>query len=140
MIINKYFNYGFSILESIVSLAFIASVGIALFGLINSSLFTLNKLQDKQEYNDAIHNTMAFMEVINPMLLPEGIETIGIYKIKWKSDLLIESKDNIDPFYRGRGLYVVAMYKVNIEVSFNDKTTNFFLKKIGYKKVRNFEL
>ncbi len=63
----------------------VATLGIALFAWINSTLANLNRIGEHMRRETAMDNALAFMQTINPMLEPQGEHLLGTYRIKWSS-------------------------------------------------------
>ncbi len=61
---------GFSLLEAIVALAILASVGMALFAAMNQSLGMVAKAERVRERESALRNAVAWMQVGTPVNLP----------------------------------------------------------------------
>ena len=63
---------GFSLLEAIVALAILASVGMALFAAMNQSLSMVARAEKVRERESALRNAVAWIQVVNPAQQPRG--------------------------------------------------------------------
>jgi len=127
---------GFTVLEAIVALILLATIGMALFSWINTNFISLHRIQQAQYRNDAIRNALAFIKTVNPLENPEGEETLGIHTFRWQSEAVKLPKDGISAS-GGIGLFQVALYDVKMEVSNqNEILARFTVRQVGYRQVR----
>ncbi|MDM8558491.1 prepilin-type N-terminal cleavage/methylation domain-containing protein [Candidatus Parabeggiatoa sp. HSG14] len=130
---------GFTLLEAIVALVLVATVGIALLDWVNTNLISLQRVQAAQQRNDAIRNVLAFMDTVNPLEKPQGEETIGIYKISWNATAIELPKDGVSTT-GGMSIFQIGLYDTKIEVHVNDVlTARFTLRQVGFEQVLKFE-
>jgi general secretion pathway protein I len=135
---NRRRSLGFTLIEAIVALVLIGSVGMALFSWINASIVSLRRVEDSNARNDAAANVIEYMQSVNPMLTPLGKADFGAYQIQWNSDPLTDEVDGVTS-PAGNSLYQMGMYQTKISVVKADDP-NWFdlkLKLVGYKKVRS---
>jgi general secretion pathway protein I len=132
---------GFTLLEAIVALVLIGSAGMALFGWINGTLLSLNRIRDANAMAEAKLNVLEYMNAVNPMLKPEGEAAFGTYRATWKAEATTAIQDNV-AYPKGTGLFQLALYRTAIEIVREDGTPwfAFDLKQVGYKKVREMKL
>lgn len=131
---------GFTLLEAIVALVLISTVGMATFGWINRSLDTLARIQDAQAHDLAVRNALDWMETVNPMLQPRGRERLGSLTISWDSSEIQARRDGVG---RGGGLslYQLALYETEVVVVEGDlERARFSLRQVGFELVREFRL
>ncbi|MDY7539951.1 prepilin-type N-terminal cleavage/methylation domain-containing protein [Undibacterium sp. RTI2.1] len=128
---------GFTLLEAIVALALVGTIGMTLFAWINTSIISLGKIQASNARNDATANVINYMQAVNPMLNPDGGAEFGAYRISWKSQVFGPVADNVG-YPIGIGLYKVGLYDVEVKAQTADDPSWFtlHLKLSGYKKVR----
>ncbi len=133
-------NNGFTLLEALMSLLLIATIGMASFDWINSSLESLGRVQDHSLRQQAVRNALSFMESVNPMNDPSGEAKMGPYTIYWESRLAEPEKDGVGhPF--GISLYRLGLYDTHIKVGINEKEiASFDLRQVGYRQVREFRI
>ena len=131
---------GFTLLEAIVALVMIGSMGMALFGWINNTALSLRRIQDANAVAEAELNALAYMDTVNPMLNPDGEAEFGAYRLSWKAAAATAVQDN-SGYPRGIGLYQLALYDTQVKVERGGAAWfEFALKQVGYKKVREMKL
>lgn len=128
---------GFTLLEAIVAMVLVASIGMALFSWINTNIVSLRHIQDSNARAEATVNVLEYMNTVNPMLTPEGKTDLGIYRLRWKSEALTALQDGAN-YPQGISLYQLALYRTTIKVEKNSGEPWFelALRQVGYKKVR----
>lgn len=127
---------GFSLLEAIVALAILASVGLAVFASINASLMMVERAARSQEGDTAARNAIAWLEVMNPMEVPEGEERVGDFVMRWNAVALEPPRPAVT-VTMAPGLYEVALYEVEVEVVRDDALVRqFTLRRMGHRQVR----
>ena len=82
---------GFSLLEAIVALTLMSSVGLALFAWANTTRLSLLRVQDASERHEAVLNAVEFMKLVNPMLEPTGSTSMGRIRLNWSSEAITPS-------------------------------------------------
>jgi general secretion pathway protein I len=139
--INKSANnseLGFTLIEVIVSLVLIASVGMALYSWINSSLGSLNRVKENTFHQEVTRNAMSFMQTINPMTQPSGESDVGFYNISWQSQLVGPPKVG-SGLLGGTSLYELALYDTSVHVAFRqEEITAFDMRLVGYRQIKEF--
>lgn len=130
---------GFTLLETIVALVLISSVGMALLSWVHSNIINLQQVRNANERNQAIRNTLSFMDTVNPSLIPSGEHQLGMFLIRWQANLIDGPKDGLN--LEGRlGYFQLALFDTNISI-FKDEQmlTQFSLRQTGYQQVRTPE-
>jgi len=130
-------QHGFTLIEAIVALVLIATTGMALFSWINSSITTLNRVQEINAESVVTVNALEYMSNINPMTTPEGKANLGSCTVSWKAVADTAPRDGASyPF--GISLYQLAMYQTRVTVQKLDGKFwfAFTLQQVGYKKAR----
>ncbi len=131
---------GFTLLEALVAMLLIATIGMATFDWINSSLGSLGRVQAHHLRQQAIRNALAFMEQVNPMEHPTGERKMGPYSIRWESRLTEPAKDG-SGYPAGISLYKLGLYDTHIRIDINEKNiAEFDLRQVGYTQVREFRI
>lgn len=130
-------NAGFSLMEAIVAMVLIAGAGMALFAWINGSIASLASLQEANQRSDATVNILEYMDGVNPMMAPEGTATLGSYSIRWRSEPVAPPVDGVN-YPRGKSLYQLALYRVDVSVLAEDGQRWFGLqlRQVGYRRTR----
>lgn len=127
---------GFSLLEAIVALTLVATLGASLFAWMNSSLSSLNRVRDASIERSARLNIIEYCKGINPMNRPEGGHDFGAYRIEWKSQLKEPVTDAIG-YPAGRGNFQIGFYDLKVQ-AFRAGAPWFLLEldQVGYLRVR----
>lgn len=127
---------GFSLLEAIVALTILASVGLAMFAAMSQSMQMVGRAEDSRATGVAMRNALATLERINPSTTPRGETTLGAYTLRW------DAKEMEPPHpgatgYLSPGLYDVALYNVSIELHQNGRRVyEGQLRRVGYVQAR----
>jgi general secretion pathway protein I len=128
-------QHGFTLLEAIVAIVLIATTGMALLSWINTNLIALNRVQDVQRRNESIRNALNFIDTLNPMLKPEGEQTLGIYTFKWHSTEIDPSRNNVNSSGYD-GYYLVALYNIELAIYIDNAPISIVnAHQIGYKQI-----
>lgn len=130
---------GFTLLETIIALVLISSVGMALLSWVHSNIMNLQQVRNANERNQAIRNTLSFMDTVNPSLIPTGEHQLGMFLIRWQANLVDGPKDGIT--LDGRiGYFQLALFDNYITILKDDQIlTQFALRQTGYQQVRTPE-
>lgn len=119
---------GFTLLEVIVSMVLIATVGMAAYALISSNVSNLERVKDHLERVQLVRNALAFMEQVNPMEDKSGSTELGDYMLRWKASLVQPRVSGADNSY-----YVVGLYKTHVTLSLRGKVVEAFdVLQVGY--------
>ncbi len=129
---------GFSLLEAIVAMVLISSMGGALFAWINTELQALERTQDANTRAEAMVNAVEFMEAVNPMLTPQGKAPFASLELAWEAKASTPVRDGVS-YPQGISLYQLAMYDTQVRVAHPDGSPwfEFTLQQVGYKRVRD---
>ena len=132
---------GFTLLEAIVALVLIGTMGMALFGWINNTLLSLHRVQDAGAIAEAKLNALEFMATLNPMLRPAGQVSLGAYQVRWQAKPATAIQDNAG-YPQGVGLFQLALYTTTVKVERADGEAwfEFALKQVGFKKARELQM
>lgn len=128
---------GFTLLEAIVALVLLSTIGLSLLSWLNSNLISLQRVQAAEQRATVTRNALEFIEVLNPMLQPQGQQVLGNYQLIWQAELVTDARDTIDSFYGTAGFYKVGLYAVNVEVYQQQQLiTRFVVRQVGFEQVR----
>ncbi len=132
---------GFLLLEAIVALVLIATVGMALFEWINSNLVSLAHVEDANARAQAAINVIEYMNTVNPMLREEGKANLGDYRFFWRARPVTNIYNGAN-YPQGESLYQLALYDNTVHVLRHSGAPWFSLtlKQVGYKRVRELKL
>ncbi len=128
---------GFSLLEAVVAMVLLASVGVSVFGWINGTLNSLHRMKSVQKEQQIARNALTFMETVNPMQESDGETAVGNLTIRWESRL-------VEPVRKGAGypfgdsLYRLGLYDVTVFAGSEDIQTHFTVRLAGYEQVEVF--
>lgn len=127
---------GFSLLEAIVALAILASVGMALFAAMNQSLSMVARAEKVRERESALRNAVAWIQVVNPAQQPRGEHELGDLRLRWTSEPVEPPRDAATGHERA-GLYRVGLYKMRLELDRDGQPlAEIELRRVGYEQVR----
>lgn len=128
---------GFTLLEAIVAMVLVASVGLALFAWINGSIASLARVHDANARSEATINVLEYMHRVNPMLAPEGKASLGGYSITWRARPIVPVVDGAS-FPVGVSLFQLCLYNTDVAVLSGDQPWfQLQLRQVGYRKVRD---
>ena len=127
---------GFTLLESIVSLAIFAAAGMALYGLFNTNLIALNRTADVSRQVAVVRTAMDYLSSINPSHRGEGEVELGDVGVAWTSTL-------VEPVRQGQntigGLadFDIGLYDVEFVVRHEGRALGtWHLRVAGHEKAR----
>lgn len=127
---------GFTLLEALVAMVLLASVGMALLSWVNQLLFSLQRVETAQQRQDIIANALPFVRSLNFTQEPEGEVDLGLYQIRWQSALLEGPKNNVTQ-HGIQGNYEMTLYDVAVEVMQDDAVAaTFSLRRLGWRQVK----
>ncbi len=127
---------GFSLLESIIALALLASVGLALLSWLNGSLISLRRVQDIIMAQVAMHSALDYLGTINPMEQPEGDVELGEWRLRWRVHAVEPPREGAG-YPGGVGLFDVGLYDMQVWLKWDERIVQeFVLRQAGYRKVR----
>jgi general secretion pathway protein I len=140
MIFQSSENSGFTLLEVIVAMTLLATVGIATFSWINSSLESLYRVEQHSLKHRGSRTALAVLSSLNPMEHPTGEKQVGIFHISWEGHLVEAVQPGVNSLGRA-SLYELALYDVEVDVVSGDQlVAEFSVKQVGYRQVLEFTL
>ncbi len=129
---------GFTLLEVIVALTLLATIGMATFSWINSSLESLYRVEQHSLKQRGSRTALGLLASINLMENTEGEKQIGVFVISWQGYL-------VEPVQPGKtslgttSYYELALYDVDVRIEVNGRLlTDFMVKQVGYHQVQEF--
>jgi general secretion pathway protein I len=133
---------GFSLVEAVVALTLIATLGATLFAWVASSLNSLGRVEERAAEDAARLNILAYMNTVNPMLRPDGRADFGDLQIEWQAKPKLPPQDQIG-YPAGIGLYQVGLYETRIVAHRPGESATWFelvLQHVGWRKLRELKL
>ncbi len=129
---------GFSLLEAIVAMAIIASVGMALLAWTHNNLGLLTRISERQEAMQATRQAIAWLETVNIVRKPEGEQVIGHLTIQWQSQPVEAERDGRNIFGVGVTPFRLGLYRTTVRVrdASGRELTQFDVRLAGYQQVR----
>jgi general secretion pathway protein I len=126
---------GFTLLEAIVALVLIATIGMSLLNWINTNLITLGRVQQVLQRREATRSALVFMDTVNPLEQPQGGQTVGGYKFNWKAQVVELPKTGVDSM-GAAGFFEIGLYDTVVDVSLeNTLIVRFTLRQVGFRQV-----
>ena len=130
---------GFSLLEAIVAMVILTTVGLAVFSWLNNYFNYLAAVERIARETVLIRNVSEMMQTINPLLQPEGTvdwESDDADEVRWTSSFIMAPRDGV----RNTGMigfYQVSLHQVDVEIlSAKHETIRFDLRLVGYQQAR----
>lgn len=129
---------GFTLLEAIVAMVLISTLGASLFLWLNNSLAGLYRAERAESENAAKLQILEYIKSVNPMRASEGRQDFGTFKLEWSAKPITNIFDGTN-YPEGVGTYQLALYEVLCNARNNDGNPWFdmTIKQTGYKKVRS---
>ncbi len=131
---------GFTLLETIVALVIFASAGMALYGLFNTNLITLTRVQDVSKQMIVVQHAIERLSSMNLQGEAAGQIEIDEFDVLWSARL-------VEPYRQGQnvqgylGYFQVGLYRVDFEVRDRLRSLGTYqLRVVGYEKVREASL
>jgi type II secretory pathway component PulJ len=128
---------GFGLLEALVALTLLTSVGFALLAWVERELDGLRRLSGHYAELELRRNILDWSRHLNPMKEPVGEMRLGDYRVEWKSTQL----DVVRPqsgYPAGIGLHDLALYKVQVIAYKGSEKADFdeTLLRVGHARNR----
>jgi len=131
---------GFSLLEAIVAMTILATVGLALFAAMSQATQMTARAERARRADSALRNAAAWMQSVNPALTPEGEQKLGDVVVRWSSEPIEPVRDAMTGYLQP-GLYQVGLYRVRLEVSQDgERLADIDIRRAGYRQVREPEI
>jgi general secretion pathway protein I len=132
---------GFSLIEAVVAMTLIATLGATLFSWVASSVAALGRVEQAAAQDAARLNVLAFMHTVNPMQRPQGSADFGDLRIEWRARAVQPPQDQRG-YPRGLGLYQVGLYETRIVATRPGEPEPWLdmtLQQTGWRKVRDLQ-
>lgn len=132
---------GFSLIEAVVAMTLIATLGATLFSWVASSISALGRVEQAAAQDAARLNVLAYMQTVNPMQRPQGSADFGDLRIEWRARAVQPPQDQRG-YPRGLGLYQVGLYETRIVATRPGEPgpwLDMTLQQTGWRKVRDLQ-
>lgn len=128
---------GFTILESLVALAIIATTLIPICDMQISLLARARKQDTIRQQLADMRNGLVLLQATNMMERPSGHRLIGPGRLlHWTAEPETRSRRSLE-FLQGEGGFDVILYRVRAEVTATaGESTRFEVEQLGWKKIR----
>ncbi len=130
---------GFSLLETVVALAIFAAGAMSLYGLFNTNLIALERVQATAEQLPVTRNAIEILSTVNPWQQNEGQFEVDGYQVVWAASL-------IGPVRHGQttaGMmadFDLGLYEIEFVVADGArKLGSWRMRSVGYERVRGLE-
>lgn len=127
---------GFSLLEAMVAIVILAAASMAFYGLFNTNLITLTRVQEVSREVPLVEQAIEYLTVMNLTGEAAGEFEIDTAQVQWQAEL-------IEPYRQsqnGRGFmgyYQVGLYTVEFTVIDRGSPLGTYrFRTVGYEKVR----
>lgn len=129
---------GFGLLEALVALVLLSSLGFALLAWIQQNIDLTGKLRNHHLEQEARQTVIDWSSSVNFMETPKGEHKLGNLHISWDAELKYPITSQAG-YPMGTGLFDLALYDISITASRADETRTWFSEKlvrVGYRKTR----
>ena len=123
-------------LEAAVSLAVLATVGMALYSLYNTNLLALLRVQDSSRQVPVVRHAMEYLSTVNPSEQQEGEFAFDGFDVLWQATL-VEPKRKGQNAFGLVGYYDIGLYEVRFEITEQTRAVGTWsLRLVGFEDVR----
>ena len=131
---------GFSLLETVVALAIFAAGAMSLYGLFNTNLIALERVQATTEHLPAARNAIEVLSTVNPWHQSEGQFEVDGFQVVWAARLL-------EPVRHGQtvvgmmGGFDLGLYEIEFVIADGERRLGTWqMRSVGYERIRGLEL
>jgi len=130
---------GFTLLEAIVAMVIVSTVGLALYSWLTSNLQILQRIEAATERASAQQLAVDWAQTINPLDQPNGETRLGDYTLSWEGRPLEDPMDGAASD-GGPSLYQIALYELDVTVSIpGQEDVSFSMRRVGHEQVRQMD-
>jgi general secretion pathway protein I len=127
---------GFSLLEAMVAIVILAAASMAFYGLFNTNLITLTRVQEVSREVPLVEQAIEYLTMMNLSGDSAGEFEIDTAQIQWQAELIESYRQS----QNGRGFmgyFQVGLYNVEFTVTDRDSVLGTYrFRAVGYEKVR----
>lgn len=139
MPVSKRTQSGFGMLEVLVALVLIATVGGAIIVWVQGGLDSVIRMRAVNAELQSRRLVGEWSHALNPMLTPKGEAEVGDLHVEWEAAAAAEVTPQAG-YPRGIGSYDVALYRVRLRV-FTPKEKRFWFEenvlRVGSRRARD---
>ena len=124
---------GFSLLETVVAMTMLATVGMALFGLFNGNLLTWTRAEAVAKQVPAARHAMEMLATVNPVETQAGEFAVDGHRVRWKAKLVEPARRGQSP--RGEpGRYELGLYEISFRIDDGRRALGAWrLRQVGWR-------
>ncbi|MDE0368089.1 MAG: prepilin-type N-terminal cleavage/methylation domain-containing protein [Gammaproteobacteria bacterium] len=127
---------GFSLLETVVALAIFAAGALSLYGLFNTNLIALQRVQATAEHLPVARSAIEVLSTVNPWHQAEGRFEVDGYQVVWSASL-------IEPIRHGQtnvGMkagFDFGLFDIEFAIADGERQLGAWrMRSVGYERVR----
>ncbi len=127
---------GFSLLETVVALAIFAAGAMALYGLFNTNLIALGRVQATAEQLPVARSAIEVLATVNPWHQSEGQFEVDGYEVRWTAELMA-------PVRQGQTIagmmadFDFGLYEIEFVVADGERRLGVWrMRSVGYERMR----
>ena len=124
---------GFSLLETIVAMTMLATVGMALFGLFNGNLLTWTRAEAVAKQVPVVRHATEVLAAVNPMETQAGEFDVDGHRVRWSAEL-------VEPKRRGQSArgeptrYELGLYEITFRIHAERRPLGSWrLRQVGWR-------
>ena len=130
---------GFTLLETVVALAIFAAAILSLYGLFNTNLISLGRVQDTSKRIPVAQHVMEMLGSVDPREESSGAFRHGGFDIRWSARLLEPERSGQDGL-GALGAFDLGLYELEFEISERGRPVDLWrMRLVGYEKVRELD-
>lgn len=126
---------GFSIMETLVSVALLSIAIIPLYTLQQTLAQSAARLQETTERVEAQESAIAYLETLDIYASPEGQTELGEWTLSWTSQV-IAFEENADG-YLGPGLYSIGLFEISARLERGTQQYDYTVRRVGWLQTRS---
>ena len=134
--LGKRWTAGFSLLETVVALAIFAAGAMSIYGLFNTNLIALGRVQATTEHLPVARNAIEVLSTVNPWHHKEGQFEVDGYQVVWVATL-------VQPIRHGQtnaGMmagFDLGLYEIEFAIVDGERRSGSWrMRSVGYERVR----